>query len=517
MSGQNVAYLAGGVVILAWLLGIPRPLGHLAVLPAIACYVLAVGWQPSVVRAGVAGALASLAWLAARQRDRWYVLLVGAFVLLAWNPYNLVDPGFQLSFVAVGAIFLLVPRVEAFLAGYPLPRPLAGAVAVSVACTVATAPLVWLHFGALPLFGLLANVLAAPAVAPLLGLALAAAGLEPVLPGAAAALGWLNGWVAVYLAGCARIVAALPHAQVSSLRGAGVLLAVCTLLLAAGRSPPRTRRRLLGAALLTAVAFGVWSLWPAPSLPPPRGLRITFLDVGQGDGVLLQVPEGAVLVDQGPPEARVAEQLGRLGVHRLALLVLTHPQRDHIGGAADVLRKLDVDLALDPRLPAPSSDEAAALAAARRRRVPVRLARAGLRYRLGALRLRVLWPDGPGSPGQDPNDHATVLLASYGRVDVLLTADAESNVTLPRRPPQVEILKLAHHGSADPLLPGLLRLTRPRIAVISVGAGNDYGHPTSSTLRALEAVPGLDVYRTDRDGRVTLESDGRRIVVQEER
>ena len=199
------------------------------------------------------------------------------------------------------------------------------------------------------------------------------------------------------------------------------------------------------------------------------------------------------------------------------MLVLTHPQRDHVGGAADVLERVGVDAVLDPGIPAASDDQRAALAAARRRRVPVLTARAGDAYRLGALSLRVLWPEEPGPRGSDPNDHAVVLLASYGATDALLTADAESEVTARLRAPPVEILKVAHHGSADPLLPDLLRQARPRLAVISVGERNDYGHPAPSTLAALVAERGLDLYRTDRDGRVTVESDGSRIEVGEER
>ena len=130
-----------------------------------------------------------------------------------------------------------------------------------------------------------------------------------------------------------------------------------------------------------------------------------------------------------------------------------------------------MDAVLDPGLPAESPDEEAALAAAARRHVRVVPARAGLRLRLGRLRIRVVWPDGPGTAGQDPNEHAVVLIASYGETDVLLTADAESNVTLPLRLPPVEILKVAHHGSADEGLPDLLRQTRPRIAVISCRRG----------------------------------------------
>jgi competence protein ComEC len=205
-----------------------------------------------------------------------------------------------------------------------------------------------------------------------------------------------------------------------------------------------------------------------------------------------------------------------MGVKRIALLVLTHPQRDHVGGAAGILERIPVDLALDPRLPSPSPDQSAALAAARSHGVRVVVARTGAAYRLGALRIAVLWPDGPGSRGADPNERAIVLLVSYGEIDALLTADAEANVTTRLRLPAVEILKVAHHGSADPLLPELLRRTRPRVAVISVGAGNDYGHPTASTLGALEDAPGLSVYRTDRDGRVTIEADSERLSVRTE-
>src|SRR4029453_3717522 len=133
---------------LAWLLGIPRWLGQVGALAAIAAYVLAVGAQPSVIRAGVSGALVSLAWLAARPTDRWYFFLLGALVLLAWNPYTLLDPGCQLSFAAVAAIFLFVPMLLRKLEGYPVPVKLAGVVAVSTACGVATAPILWLQFHA---------------------------------------------------------------------------------------------------------------------------------------------------------------------------------------------------------------------------------------------------------------------------------------------------------------------------------------------------------------------------------
>jgi competence protein ComEC len=223
VSGQNVALVAGGALMAAWLAGIPRLVGQLAALAAIASYVLAVGAQPSVVRAGIAGALGSIAWLLARDRDRWWFLLVGAFVLLAWNPYTLFDAGFQLSFVAVVAIFTLAPRFGRALEGYPVPAKAAGFLAISTACGLATAPILWLQFHAVPVLAVPANAMAGPAVAPLLGLALAAAVIHPVAPSAAAALTWLAGWCAAYLALCARVIGGLPFAQVRSGWAAAVI------------------------------------------------------------------------------------------------------------------------------------------------------------------------------------------------------------------------------------------------------------------------------------------------------
>jgi competence protein ComEC len=220
--------VAGGVLVLAWLAGVSRVIGELAALAAIAGYVLAVGAQPSVVRAGVAGALASLAWLAGRLRDVWQALLLGAVALLAWNPYLVYDAGFQLSFAAVVAIFTVSPRVAEALEQLPLPRALRLGVAVSLACTLVTAPILWLQFGYLPLLGVPANVLVEPAMPVLLALAFATAALDPVAPSGAAALAWVDGWVAEYVALCARLIGSLPFAQVSTARGlagaGGVLL-----------------------------------------------------------------------------------------------------------------------------------------------------------------------------------------------------------------------------------------------------------------------------------------------------
>ena len=517
VSGQNITFLALGVLGLAWLLGIPRLAAEVAAIGAIAAYVLAVGWQPSVVRAGVAGGLASLAWLLSRPRDRWHFLALGAVVLLAWTPTSLLEPGFQLSFAAVGSIFLVVPRLRAALEGYPLTNWLREALAVSTACGAATAPILWLQFGSVPVYSLPANALVTLAIGPLLGIGLVASLIAPVLPSVAFALGWLNGWLAAYIAACAQLIAGLPFAQVGSGTAVLLLLGTPVALLLLQRLPHWRRPLAIASVVAAFPALVAWQLLPGVQLPPPTGLRITFLDVGQGDAILLQVPEGGVLVDQGPPEADVAGQLRGLGVRRLAAVVLTHPQRDHIGGAEDVLRRLVVDRVLDPRLAVSGPFERDALSEASTRAVPVVETRAGDAFSLGRLRIRVLWPDGPGTASEDPNLLPIVLLATYGEVDALLTADAESDVTARLLSRHVEVLKVAHHGSADPGLTDELREWRPAIAVISCGRHNDYGHPTPSTLSALRDSPNLSLYRTDEDGRVVLESDGRRISVRSER
>jgi competence protein ComEC len=239
VSGQNVALVAAGALAFAWLLGLPRWLGELGALSGIGAYVLAVGPQPSVIRAGIAGALGSLAWLSSRMTDRWYFLLLGAAALLAWNPYTVLDAGFELSFSAVAAIFVVVPRLRRTLDGYPVPHLLRDAISVSAACGIATAPVMWLQFHAIPLLTIPANALAAPAMVPLLELALIGAVLAPISPVATSAIAWLNGWLAEYLATCARVVGGLPGAQIHTLRA--LLLVLAGVLLLAAYAWPRWR------------------------------------------------------------------------------------------------------------------------------------------------------------------------------------------------------------------------------------------------------------------------------------
>ncbi|MGI9657958.1 MAG: ComEC/Rec2 family competence protein, partial [Gaiellaceae bacterium] len=254
-----------------------------------------------------------------------------------------------------------------------------------------------------------------------------------------------------------------------------------------------------------------------PLGPAPQGLRVTVLDVGQGDSILVQAPGANILVDQAEPRANVATRLRALGVEALDLLVFSHPQRDHLGGAPAVIERFRVGSIVDPGLDVESSDYDEALARAEERGVPVVTARQGMSFRAGGLRVDVLWPQDAGSPADDPNDLSVVLLVSYGAVDVLLTGDAESPVLSRLDLPEIEVLKVSHHGSADEGLSAVLERIQPAVAVISAGEGNRFGHPHPDTLAALRARDVV-VYRTDAHGDVTLESlDGRSITVATQR
>jgi competence protein ComEC len=257
-------------------------------------------------------------------------------------------------------------------------------------------------------------------------------------------------------------------------------------LAARWRRAPAARRRALLAGAGALIVLGLVRLL-APAAPP-RALTVRFLDVGQGDATLVQHPDGtAVLFDGGPPEAGVTRLLRRAGVRRLALVVATHQSRDHQGGLLEVLEQFPVGALLDggdgTRDPAFRALEAEA-DRRRIRRIP---ALASMDLRAGGLRVRVLAPQPrpQGPPPDDPNTRAVVALVSSGEFSLFLSADAESDAMAGLELPDVDAMKVPHHGSADPGLPGLLRRLRPEIAAIEVGRGNSYGHPAPATVRAL--------------------------------
>lgn len=545
VSGQNVVLLTLLAAPFLGFVGVPLRARLLLLLGLIAVYVPLAGGGASIQRAGVMGAAALVATMAGRPGSRVYALLAAAVVTLALNPRATGDVGWQLSFAAVAGILLLAGPLRTALVirlgGGALARGLAEGTALTIAATLATAPLIATHFGTLSVASLLANLLALPAVAPAmwLGMAVAALGQVPFVPveplntlnamllgyiaQVAASLG-RPGWASVTVdppgvAQIAGIYAALGVAGLFALRlsarsrvrpaEAGVGGAAPVPRAASAprqRTPSRRapgRRGALGAAAVAVMAAALLlvHLGGGSTPGPGAGLRVTVLDIGQGDAILLQPPHSpAVLVDGGPPGDGVAGKLRDAGVDGLAAAVVTHDQSDHSGGIADMLGTVPV------RRLVYAFASRRLLGRARAAGVGLERVAEGSELRSGALRLEVLWPPRillAGPAPDDPNTLALVILAEWRDFRMLLTADAEAEA-VPMDPGPIDVLKVAHHGSEDAGLGALLERSAPGLAVISVGADNSYGHPTEPTLRTL-AQHDIPVMRTDESGSVVLD------------
>ncbi len=543
-SGANVLLLATLVLAIGAATGLGLSARLWLAVALVVAYVPLAGGGPSIQRAGVMGVAGLIAALAGRPASRLYALLLAAALTLAWSPRAAEDPGWQLSFAAVIAMLAIVPALGSALRRRRVPRGLAEALAITAAATLGTAPLIALHFERLSLVSLPVNLLAASAVAPVMWLGTIAGALGQVAPALAAPVAGLASLPLGYLTWLADRAAALPFAELA-LRSPGALGAAA-LYAAAGaaalgwrrlaawratrpRAPrsPLARRARWGCVALVVTAAAATALMGARAPAAPSDLTVSFLDVGQGDATLIQHGSAAVLVDTGPPDGPILKLLAEAGVRRLDVLALSHRALDHDGAAAAVLGEIDVDLVLDgeeaiqapggpPEPAGPFGARAARPVAqlAARRRVRRVASDAGQVLRVGPLELRVLWPRRvpAAPPGAEPNDRATVLHVRDGAFDLLLTADAESDVTASLTLPVVDAVKVAHHGSDDAGLPGLLQRLRPRVAVIPVGRNNLYGHPTPATVAALASAVPI-VRRTDRDGTVRLRvRDGRMTV-----
>jgi competence protein ComEC len=362
--------------------------------------------------------------------------------------------------------------------------------------------------GQVSLVAVPANLLVAPAVAPATVLGVLATVTGSVSDPAARAFGWMAGLPAWWIVTVAQRAAAVPDAAVawpSSTWGALTLAGLLVSGVLLGRRLARRPRVLAGCAAVVLVGGLVRVAGPGW---PPEGWLMVACDVGQGDALVLDAGRaGAVVVDAGPDPRLVDRCLRDLGVERVALVVLTHLHADHVEGLPGVLRGRAVGGVEIGPYDEPAAELARVTRWTREASVPLTRAVTGERDRVGSLRWQVVWPlriiEGEGST---PNNASLVLLVEVGDVRMLLTGDvepaAQRALMVRWRVPEVDVLKVAHHGSAYQEQ-GLLEAARPRVALVSVGEGNDYGHPAASTISALVRA-GAVVGRTDRDGSLAV-------------
>ncbi|MCY4725803.1 ComEC/Rec2 family competence protein [Nocardioides sp. STR2] len=500
VSGTNLTLVVGFLLVLGRWLGVRGPWLYALGVLGIVGFVLTARAEPSVVRAAAMGAVA-LVGMGRNGRSRGVrglgVAVLG--LLLVW-PRLAVTAGFALSALATAGILLLAPVWRDAL-GRWTPRWVAEAVSVPLAAQVACTPVVAAISGQVSLVAVGANLLAAPAVAPatvlglgggLLGLVWSPLGVAVAAPAA---------WSAAWIIAVARWGAGIPTAAVDWGTGPVPLVLLTGLCLLSVPLAPR----LLGRPATTLACTGLLVVMmlvrpPSPGWPP-RGWVLAMCDVGQGDALVLRAgPGSAVVVDAGPEPAPTDACLDRLEVEAVPLLVLTHFHADHVGGVAGVLDGREVGEVEGTGLLDPPEGARATGRAVGHDLAP---AAYGLTRRVGAVTLQTVWPRpgaGPGDPAESaPNNASVVLVAEVGGVQVLLTGDVEPSAqrTLARDLAglRVDVLKVPHHGSRHQDLDWLTSL-QARLALVSVGEDNDYGHPAPELVAALSAA-GASVWRTD--------------------
>ncbi len=509
VSGRHVAVLLAGVLAVAAGVGLGHRGRHGLALAGLWWFVVLTRWQPSVLRAAVMATLALGAALVGRDRDTLHTLAVTVTVLLLADPLLARQAGFALSVLATAGVLFALRHEAHSSARSDRSVRLATAVRVTVAAQLATAPVLLAMAGTVPLASVPANVVAAPAatVAQVLGL-LAAALAAPGLPGAVL-LGRAAGPPLAVLQWAASAFAGLAHLTAWSL--AALVVVVGGTLAVRRRAPHRTDLRVLVVAVwvgLAVVALGPLLL---PTRAPPS-LRLTVLDVGQGDALLVEAPDGArgarMLVDGGREPNVVDRLLRERRIRVLDVVVATHGDDDHTGGLAGAMAGRDVGMLLvpagDPALRDGAPSAQRAVAAARGAAVPVGEAYAGQRFALGAATVEVLAPEPEPPPGVERNSRSIVLRVADAHGAMLLTGDADeiAQQRLLQRPELVEadVLKVPHHGGATNAT-RFLDAVRATAAVVSVGADNRYGHPHPDTVADIAPVP---LWRTDRHGTVTV-------------
>jgi competence protein ComEC len=551
VSGENVAIVAALTISgLAWLIG--RRQAALVALVTIGGYVLLTGASPSVVRAGIMGGLFVVATLAGRPGSASTSVALAAAIMAGLDPLVVHDISFQLSFAAILGLVYLAPAFESF--GGELARRagiepaesrsasfLIENLAITLAAIAATEPLIALHFGRISIVAPLANLPLVPAF-PLI---LASSGITAVATLIWEPLGEATTfftWACLtYMIEAVRFFADLPAASLriegfGKVHASVVYGALAALALATGRRSLRDVKELrVSAAASRHVLRPIWLLagglavatalaWMAAFDTGSGRLTVSVLDVGQGDAILIETPEGRhALVDGGASALVLAQRLGEelpFWERTLDLVALTHPQEDHLGGLIDALERYDVRQVIASPYEADSAGYEEWRTRIDEREVAYREATAGDAIDLGdGITLRVLAPDPAIVALDDANNESLVLKLTWRDVSFLLTGDieveAEEELIQSGADLRATVLKVPHHGSATSSSAAFVQAVQPELSVVSVGQNNPFGHPVPSVMERLGEASF--VLRTDEHGTIEMSTDGHKVWVDTER
>lgn len=515
VSGANCAVITALVLALAAACGAPRTVRIVAALVALGGFVLLVTPESSVVRAAAMAVVVLIATISGRPGGGVAALSLAVIVLLTADPWYARDYGFALSVCATAGLLLLAAPLAARMARV-MPRPLAMALAVPSAAQLACQPVLILLDPVIASYGVVANLLAAPAAPVATMVGLAGCLVLPLLPSVGYAALQLAALPAGWIALVAHGVSVLPAARVPWLEGAAgaLLLAAGTaaaLWLLLARPRPRAVRRLVAGALIVSIAVPAGVSIGAPLLRragAPEDWVVAACDIGQGDAVLVRDAGAVALIDTGPDEGALARCLDLTGVDRIDLLVLTHWDADHVAAVAAVAGRVStvlhgpLDGARSTRALRPLIE-----GGAESHEVVV-----GARGSLGGASWRVLWPPPDEPPGNDASVVLDVRTSGFRGVFLGdLGEGAQTRLLREARPGGADLVKVAHHGSADQSA-ALYAELRADLGIIGVGADNGYGHPTRQLLDLLEETR-TPVVRTDRSGTAlfTIDDGGFRL------
>ena len=539
ISGWNISLVLQAVMVSSgrWL---HRWLSLWACLALVLLYTLFVGPSPPVVRAALMGVLFVVGQLIGRRTHAPTSLAAASLFMTAWNPLLLWSVSYQLSFAATLGLIVIEPLISRDVHTATASRSDRGPrgegirgirdlLVATVAAQIATLPLLWSHFGQVSIISPLANLLVLPAQPAIMALGAAATAVGALSPSLGRAAGWAVWPFTRYSIVIVQRLARLPWAAIRVPEGLGTFVwamyaTIAIVLVVARKHRPRlsvpgtVSRPLAGRAALIVSALAAVLIWSAGYSLPDQRLHIYFLDVGEGDAILLRTPGGrVVLVDGGHDPLTLTSHLGQIlpfWQRRIDLVIATHADHDHLAGLIPVVERYRVGRALEP----PSMGESSLVTRWHRALAeggtPLGSAYRDMRIDVGPkVHLEVLHPlkEGTASAEQDDNANSIVLRLVYGSCRVLLTADIEAatEARLLARGDvgPVTVLKVAHHGSGSSTSGPFLVAADPQIAVISVGEDNRFGHPDEEVLARLGSSRAA-IYRTDLHGTVECITNG---------